>query len=131
MGNMYRKYLNLEEGYLYIPNNQPPEKCFPDKDLFNPHEQHYCAAALDGVVYDFDREWADTPGHPQAYIIVDTNGIRKPNKFGRDRFLFVITDNETYVFDGKVYNKPCKCRYGKGGMNENLCCGIFYLTGKM
>ena len=33
MGNMYRKYLNLEEGYLYIPNNQPPEKCFPDKDL--------------------------------------------------------------------------------------------------
>lgn len=55
--------------------------CWVDSTITNAGEQHYCTVSADGIVYDFDMEWQRTADRINAYICIDTNGPKRPNKF--------------------------------------------------
>lgn len=83
------------------------------------HETHYCFSAMDGISYDFDMEFQRGKSR-QAIIYVDINGPKKPNRFGKDRFAFLIIElkilpskNLTSIIDQGYNNAIYKCMDGK------------------
>lgn len=131
LGDMFKSELKLLSGTLWTPNSGIAEGCWEDKEITNPQEVHYCTVTADGIVYDFDMEWPRTENKVNGYILVDINGLKKPNKFGRDRYAFSIINNTdiTVYKSSAVVNDDVipPCNNGNGTVDENLGCAYKYL----
>lgn len=129
LGDMFKSELKLINSELWVPNGGGVANCWVDSTITNAGEQHYCTVSADGIVYDFDMEWQRTADRINAYICIDTNGAKRPNKFGKDRFTFVIINTSITPYksyDLTVENYP-SCKDGDGGMYDNLGCAYKYL----
>lgn len=129
LGDMFKSELKLISGELWIPNGGGVANCWEDKTITNAGEQHYCTVSADGIVYDFDMEWQRTAGRINAYIMIDTNGPKRPNKFGKDRYAFTINDTNINVYKSYKLDEDIipSCKDGEGGMYDNLGCAYKYL----
>jgi len=112
------------------------------------YQYHYCAITADGLAFDFDIEYVyssgdncvtNGPDMPCATILVDTNGSKKPNTWGRDVFEFEIVYENGFKFvpnkpDSRTTTSPSNyCNYGKKGKNaphQNRFCAYFILSGQ-
>ena len=121
LGKLFAPYLKSlnGNGKLYTPSSEKAEGCWEDDDIGMVNETHYCFSAVDGISYDFDMEYQEA-NKKQALIYVDINGLKRPNKFGKDRFAFIVLNSillpakdllgEDYYTsaptcnDGKAYN---------------------------
>ena len=80
--------------------------------------KHYCVIAADGIIYDFDYEYSEDAfnSNPDdriyAYIHIDINGQRKPNRWGKDRFTFFVVYSKIYPYDPRLSSSH-SCSYGK------------------
>lgn len=138
LADLFAPILKSVKGKLWVPNSGIAEGCWEDNDIDMPNETHYCFSSIDGISYDFDMEF-QLENSRQAIIYIDINGPKKPNRFGRDRFVFQIIgskllpakqvsinslidyNNATYVecSDGKIlsnglsfpYNYGCAYKY--------------------
>lgn len=46
------------------------------------------------IMFEHSYYWTGTMGRHNVYINIDTNGIKNPNRWGKDRFKFFINNNE-------------------------------------
>lgn len=124
LGDIYKQYLKTISSEKYVPNSNS-EKCFgANAGLLNSTEKHYCITTSDGIIYDFDMEYSTNSAH-RALINVDINGTKKPNIFGKDRYVFLINDNKVTPY----YNTRWRlCDNGKGASHNNYSCAYEYLT---
>jgi len=65
-------------------------------------EQAYASGSPPGVPSGGESFFVDASGmewmyHSCFYYLVDTNGLKKPNKYGRDRFMFTFTPNSSVL----------------------------------
>ena len=120
--DIYKEYLKIGRIEKYIPNRNP-EKCFGTIDVPHADNKHACIFTTDGIIYDFDMENANTTMH-NAYINIDINGLKGPNKYGKDRYMFQIRNNKVAPF----YDNRSLCNNGKGSTDANLHCAYVYLT---
>jgi len=128
LGKLFAPYLKAlnGNGKLYTPYTEKAEGCWEDNDIGMSTETHYCFSAVDGISYDFDMEFQET-NMRQAIIYVDINGLKRPNKFGRDRFVFTILNSK--LLPAKELASPSEndylnketpeCNDGKAGTNGN------------
>ena len=129
LGEMFKSELKLLSGEVWIPNKGGAANCWEDKNITNQGEQHYCTVSADGIVYDFDMEWPGRADRINAYILIDTNGPKRPNKFGKDRYAFTIIGNNITVFMSFTVGESIipSCKDGEGGIYDNLGCAYKYL----
>ena len=120
LGDIYKEYLKPLSTEKYVPNTNP-EKCMTV--LFNLSEKHYCVVTADGLMYNFDMESSSATSHT-AFIIVDINGTKKPNIYGKDIYMFAIKNNKIVPY----YNDSFSCKNGKGESYSNFNCAYEYLT---
>lgn len=132
LADLFKDELKLISGTLWIPNNGIASGCWEDKIITNLTETHYCTASADGIVYDFDMEWQNTDDRINAYILIDTNGTKRPNKFGRDRYIFSMSKGTINPYKSSSLDDSIvpKCNDGEGSMNNNLGCAYKYLVGE-
>ena len=90
LGKLFSPVLKSTNSKLWIPQSEIAEGCWEDKDLDDLRETHYCISAIDGISYDFDMEYSTKGEIIQTKIYVDINGLKKPNRYGKDRFVFFI-----------------------------------------
>lgn len=90
LGKLFSPVLKSTNGKLWIPQSEIAEGCWEDKDLDDLHETHYCISTIDGMSYNLDMEYSTKGEIIQTKIYVDINGIKKPNRYGKDRFVFLI-----------------------------------------
>jgi len=123
LGDIYKQYLKILKYDKYIPNSDP-EICFgANAVILNSTENHYCITTVDGIIFDFDMEFSSNSSHT-ALINVDINGIKKPNLFGKDRYIFRIKENKVVPY----YNERWDCKNGKGTSYYNYNCAYVYLN---
>ena len=122
LGKLFAPYLKSlnGNGKLYTPSSEKAEGCWEDNDIGMVNETHYCFSAVDGISYDFDMEFQEA-NKKQALIYVDINGLKRPNKFGKDRFAFIVL-NSTLLpakdFLGQdYYTSATTCDDGKADNN--------------
>lgn len=129
MFGKYMKFVNAEAGTSYFKG------CWEDSYTPNISEPKYCATTADGVVYLFDMEWEKPHQNDEgdtvdviAYILVDVNGTKLPNKYGIDRFIFHMNSNDAISL--KYGGKLKGCSYGKSNYPySNMNCAYEVLTG--
>src|SRR5574344_2734116 len=91
----YHKYLKEVSGLgtTGLPG------CWNSTDISYPTEPHDCLVLNDGSIIDFDMEFPkiictfrkeSTKTYWCALINIDVNGAKKPNKWSKDRFRFVL-----------------------------------------
>lgn len=119
LADLFAPILKSVKGELWIPNSEIAESCWEDTDVSDPHESHYCMSTADGMTYDFDMEHSDRK-RVQAKILVDVNGLKKPNVFGKDRFAFIIYDSKVLpskdsssIYQNGYFNAVYNCQDGK------------------
>lgn len=95
LGKLFSPVLKSTNGKLWIPKSGIAEGCWEDKDLDDLHETHYCISSIDGISYNFDMEYS-SKNQVQAKIYVDINGVKKPNIYGKDRFVFFIYSQKVF-----------------------------------
>lgn len=137
LGKLFAPYLKSlnGNGKLYTPSSEKAEGCWEDNDIGMVNETHYCFSAVDGISYDFDMEYQEA-NKKQALIYVDINGLKRPNKFGKDRFAFIVL-NSTLLpakdFLGQdYYTSAPTCDDGKAANNgstaySNAGCAYKYI----
>ena len=137
LGKLFAPYLKSlnGNGKLYTPSSEKAEGCWEDDDIGMVNETHYCFSAVDGISYDFDMEYQEA-NKKQALIYVDINGLKRPNKFGKDRFAFIVL-NSTLLpakdFLGQdYYTSATTCDDGKAANNgstaySNAGCAYKYI----
>ena len=137
LGKLFAPYLKSlnGNGKLYTPSSEKAEGCWEDNDIGMVNETHYCFSAVDGISYDFDMEYQEA-NKKQALIYVDINGLKRPNKFGKDRFAFIVL-NSTLLpakdFLGQdYYTSATTCDDGKTADNgstaySNAGCAYKYI----
>ena len=137
LGKLFAPYLKSlnGNGKLYTPSSEKAEGCWEDNDIGMVNETHYCFSAVDGISYDFDMEYQEA-NKKQALIYVDINGLKRPNKFGKDRFAFIVL-NSTLLpakdFLGQdYYTSATTCDDGKAANNgstaySNAGCAYKYI----
>ena len=137
LGKLFAPYLKSlnGSGKLYTPSSEKAEGCWEDNDIGMVTETHYCFSAVDGISYDFDMEYQEA-NKKQALIYVDINGLKRPNKFGKDRFAFIVL-NSTLLpakdFLGQdYYTSAPTCDDGKAANNgstaySNAGCAYKYI----
>lgn len=137
LGKLFAPYLKSlnGSGKLYTPSSEKAEGCWEDNDIGMVNETHYCFSAVDGISYDFDMEYQEA-NKKQALIYVDINGLKRPNKFGKDRFAFIVL-NSTLLpakdFLGQdYYTSATTCDDGKAANNgstaySNAGCAYKYI----
>ena len=140
LGKLFAPYLKSlnGSGKLYTPSSEKAEGCWEDNDIGMVTETHYCFSAVDGISYDFDMEYQEA-NKKQALIYVDINGLKRPNKFGKDRFAFIVL-NSTLLpakdFLGEdYYTSAPTCDDGKAANNgstaySNAGCAYKYIYEK-
>ncbi len=129
LGDLFKDELRLISGTLWKPGSESADGCWEDSDITNKTESHYCTVTADGIVYDFDMEWQNTEDRINAYILIDTNGTKRPNKFGRDRYIFSIAKGTINPYKSNTLDDSIipVCKDGKGTMTDNLGCAFKYL----
>ena len=137
LGKLFAPYLKSlnGNGKLYTPSSEKAEGCWEDNDIGMVNETHYCFSAVDGISYDFDMEYQEA-NKRQAHIYVDINGLKRPNKFGKDRFAFIVL-NSTLLpakdfFGQDYYTSATTCDDGKAANNgstaySNAGCAYKYI----
>ena len=137
LGKLFAPYLKSlnGNGKLYTPSSEKAEGCWEDNDIGMVNETHYCFSAVDGISYDFDMEHPEA-NKKQALIYVDINGLKRPNKFGKDRFAFIVL-NSTLLpakdfFGQDYYTSATTCDDGKADNNgstaySNAGCAYKYI----
>ena len=137
LGKLFAPYLKSlnGNGKLYTPSSEKAEGCWEDNDIGMVNETHYCFSAVDGISYDFDMEYQEA-NKKQALIYVDINGLKRPNKFGKDRFAFIVL-NSTLLpakdfFGQDYYTSAPTCDDGKAANNgstaySNAGCAYKYI----
>lgn len=132
LGDLFKAELKLINSALWTPNSGIAEGCWEDKAITNPNESHFCTVAADGIVYDFDMEWPRTENKVKGYILVDINGTKRPNLFGKDRYAFSITDSDISPYKSNNPNADIipPCNNGQGSYEVNLGCAYKYLIGE-
>lgn len=138
LADLFAPILKSVKGKLWVPNSEIAEGCWEDNDIDMVNETHYCFSAMDGISYDFDMEF-QRGNSRQAIIYVDINGPKKPNRFGKDRFAFLIIElkilpskNLTSIIDQGYNNAIYKCMDGKITSNglsytNNYGCAYKYI----
>lgn len=123
MGELFKAQMHFVKIVEGIPNSTNLEGCWNSNIISMPHELQYCAISPDGIIYDFDMEYHDcASGYKCGYVNIDTNGLKKPNLYGRDRFTLTIYQNKMIP-----YNSPL-CNYGKtNDIYNNSGCAQKYL----
>lgn len=90
--------------------------------------------ASDGITYGWSNHNCESKGlseedldNCKGRFIVDINGVRKPNRFGRDVFFFAAVDGKGIVPAGSG-NKSADCNVGDKGIT---CAAKVLREGKM
>lgn len=129
LGNLFKKELKLIQGELWVPSQNIAEKCWPDSNITNSTngETHYCTVSMDGMIYDFDMEHGNNMLNYSnvAYINIDINGLKGPNKYGKDRYVFSLASYKIMPFraSDRIY-----CTNGRDGSAfEDKTCAYEYL----
>ena len=102
-GNLFqnvRSFLNLTEDDTYITENiKTYTGDNPSDDVINGYTAYKLAKTNSVVMYRDASGQADTSDNNAiiASILIDTNGIKNPNRFGQDIFLFGLANNGVLV----------------------------------
>lgn len=120
--NLFKPYLKYNFEYSGIPSVTNLPGCWNNSEMIMTTEQKICLGLNDGIIMVFDMEYKNCNNTTLrcGYISVDTNGLKSPNVYGKDRYLFVIWENSI-----KPDNRPCN--YGIGDWTSNLGCAYTYL----
>ena len=140
LGKLFAPYLKSlnGSGKLYTPSSEKAEGCWEDNDIGMVNETHYCFSAVDGISYDFDMEYQEA-NKKQALIYVDINGLKRPNKFGKDRFAFIVLNSILLpakdLLGEDYYTSAPTCNDGKAYNNgstayPNAGCTYKYIYGE-
>lgn len=124
LGNLFKPYLRYTSIVTGAPNVNGLANCWDSNtEILDVGEQHNCFLLTDGTVVDFDEEYGDC--HDRCgFATVDVNGRKKPNVWGKDRYLFYIYDNNIAAYD----EGAGKCNDGKGNVwTANIGCAYKYL----
>lgn len=120
LGDIYKEYLKALSVEKYIPSTNAKMCSFVASNL---PEKHYCIVSADGIIYDFDMEYSTDTIH-NAKVVVDINGTKKPNVYGKDIYMFEIDNNKIVPY----YRNNLGCKRGDGISNQNYNCAHEYLT---
>ena len=116
LGKLFSPVLKSTNSKLWIPQSEIAEGCWEDKDLDDLTETHYCISAIDGISYNLDMEYSTKGEIVQTKIYVDINGLKKPNRYGKDRFVF-------WVYNQKILPaKSIASLSNKGYINADYIC---------
>ena len=137
LGKLFAPYLKSlnGSGKLYTPSSEKAEGCWEDNDIGMVTETHYCFSAVDGISYDFDMEYQEA-NKKQALIYIDINGLKRPNKFGKDRFAFIVLNSTLFpakdLLGEDYYTSAPTCDDGKAANNgstaySNAGCAYKYI----
>lgn len=119
LANLFKPYLRYISLVSGIPNSTNLPNCWNNNELFAPHELNDCFVLNDGTSVDFDMEWSDCASRC-ADINVDVNGLKPPNKWGKDRFLFLLLEDKVIPYNINCFN-------GIGTAYDNFGCAYPYL----
>lgn len=133
----YLKNMNVSE---WCPGNK---KCLPSKYTSTAYPTHWWSSSWKTFITTDGMYWAihtksdcsleqGSPfftKHGCAWVEVDVNGIKKPNKLGKDIFGFVVTPEGTFPFGGcpGCSMDECKDKIGKSW----ACTGRLLKEGKL
>ena len=121
--------------------NAANQGCFYSKDIktlsgtnWAKYDRANSVVAADGVTYGWDSGLCDDKGlsaednaNCKGRFIVDINGVRPPNRFGRDVFFFGAIDGKGIVPAGSGNNSQ-DCYVGSNGI---MCAAKVLREGKM
>lgn len=119
--NLFKTTLKINSEVSGVPNTTNLPNCWNNNDISDPPEPHICWVLNDGSVADFDMEYSDC-SVSCAVINVDVNGLKGPNKWGKDRYSFSVYDDNIKAFIG-----PCNNGTGTGAYGTNAGCAYKYL----
>lgn len=117
LANLFKQYLQYTTSVSGIPNTTNLPGCWNNAETFDAGEPNACLVLNDGTSIVLDMEWADCNWRCGG-VSVDVNGLKKPNKWGKDRFMFIIYDTKLYAMATSNY----ACNNGSGVWTDNLGC---------
>ncbi len=137
ISNHYIKSMNVTK---WCNGNK---KCLPPKYIDTPSVKHWWSSSWKTFMTTDGMFWAMhttsdcslEQGNPLftkngcAWVEVDVNGIKKPNKLGKDVFGFVITPEGTFPFGGCPGCSMDECKNNVG--NSWACTGRVLQEGKI
>jgi len=119
--NLFKPYLNSVFEVAGVPNSTGLPGCWGNNETIYPAEANSCIVLADGMSASFDMEYGDCNWNCGA-INIDVNGLKKPNVWGKDRFLFRVYENKVAPEPGRT------CLDGTGVYSSNLGCSLVYLA---
>jgi prepilin-type N-terminal cleavage/methylation domain-containing protein len=123
LGNLFKPYLRYTSIVTGVPSVNSLANCWDSTEILNTGEQHDCFSMADGTVIDFDEEYGDCNTNC-GITYIDVNGRKKPNVWGKDRYLFYIYDDNIAAYDAGAGG----CNDGKGNVwTANISCAFKYL----
>jgi len=115
--NLFKPYLRYSTSVSGTPSSTNLPGCWNNSEVLDASEPHTCLIMNDGTAIDFDMEYNDCNSRC-AFINVDTNGLKKPNTWGKDRYAFILYDTKLYALTTSDYS----CNNGTGVWTNNLGC---------
>lgn len=100
IGKLFADKMKTLSGSVWIPKNGFLKNCIEENiPEANKKEKHYCITTTDGMVFDFDMEraYGINDDRRNAFILLDVNGIKKPNKDNKDRYRIEIRNHKLQV----------------------------------
>lgn len=102
----FKNHFKITIECLYKHGNNIKE-CWADGDTYytlptDPGE------TMDAFIDNSGKSWVRAEG----YIFVDTNGLKSPNRFGKDRFLFIMGAKLSFLVKDYPTADPVICKFG-------------------
>ncbi len=132
LGDLFENKFKYLSRTLWVPNSGVAQGCWESNDISMGSESHYCTVTEDGIVYDFDMEFGSGVNNKdrEAIVSIDINGVKKPNIWGRDRYMLIMSKSRGVIApsrDEKINPGEPFCNKGKGGFYNNKYCAYQYL----
>lgn len=120
--NIFKPYLRSVFEADGVPSSTGLPACWNNKiEMGNASETHACIILENGMAVDFDNENSNcTDTLTCALISVDINGLKSPNKWGKDRYRFYLYSNVLKPISGS-------CLDGSGTWDLNNACAYKYM----
>lgn len=119
LANLFKPYLKYQSEVSGVPNSTNLPNCWDNAEMRDATESHVCLVLNDGTAIDFDEEYSDC-NTICAIVNIDINGLKKPNKWGQDRYGFMMLDNN-------IVPLATNCHDGNDTWNDNAGCAYKYL----
>lgn len=116
LGLLFAQEMKFIDAQIWQPSITLAQGCWEGLDIKNLGEEHYCATSIDGIVYDFDMENPSSLSNSRtAWIGLDLNGPKPPNKYGIDKYFFEIKDEKILPIKGSCYDGKRGDLWDEGG----------------